>query len=152
MLLLTAAASRDRVAFAHAAQHHHVLRGHEENDDQGKQGRLQNPELAKRRLPAARECRHAEDQKCQQHPVEEDRQRLEFVKDERPRKEQAEADDEDERCRLQSELKQPAGFRGKLRATGFDDLLWARKCPRSIFRPCRLRESDAARSSRRSRS
>ena len=84
----------------------------------GKQRRLECPEPAKSRLAPAREDRHAGHQEGQHHSVEEDGQGLELVQNERPSEEQAEADHEDERGRPESELKQPAGFGGKLGAVG----------------------------------
>ena len=56
VLLLTAPASRTRIVLAYAAQHHHVLRGHEENDDQGEQSCLESSKLAERWLAPAGEA------------------------------------------------------------------------------------------------
>ncbi len=82
VLFLTAPARRNGVVFADAAEHHDVLRRHEQNDQEREEGCLECAELAKRRLVPAREDGHADHQQGEHHSVEEDGQRLELVEDE----------------------------------------------------------------------
>jgi hypothetical protein len=61
------------------AHHQDILRGHEENNNQGEQGRLELPKPAKRRLPLARERSQSRQQQAEHDSVKKNGQRFELA-------------------------------------------------------------------------